>query len=73
MHAHRTGPDHYELGAYATSGGSITTTDATATSAMSSGNYGVTMSGSLHLISTSTGTGIDGGATTAMVDVVLTK
>jgi hypothetical protein len=59
-------------GTYATNGDSITTTDTTGTSAISSGNYCV-MGGSLHLISTSMGTGIDGGATTSTVDVVLTK
>lgn len=61
-------------GTYATSGDAITTTDSTGTSAISSGNYCVTGNGStLHLISTSTGTGADGGATTSNVDVVLTK
>jgi hypothetical protein len=60
-------------GTYATSGDSITTTDTTGTSSISSGSYCVTPGGSLHLISTSTGTGIDGGATSSTVDVVLTK
>jgi hypothetical protein len=61
-------------GMYTTQGTSITTTDSTGGSAPSTGSYCVASGGSqLHLISSSTGVGMDGGPTAAMVDVVLTK
>jgi hypothetical protein len=59
---------------YTTQGTSITTTDSTGGSAPSVDSYCVVSGGSqLHLISSSTGVGADGGPTAATVDVVLTK
>jgi hypothetical protein len=60
-------------GTYTISGSSITTTDSTGASAPSTGSYCVANGGAnLHLISSTTSTGADGGPTSASVDVVLT-
>ncbi len=60
-------------GTYATSGDSITTTDSTGTSGLPSTSTYCVNGSHLHLISTSTTTGADGGPTPATVDVVLSK